>query len=299
MHYDRNLDTRKWKFERQAHLPSVVVKNAEKRFNLMMKAYVYRRRLSVYCCTPHATEAKLSPRQRRIADKQRLWREQHQKRPSQEIKFNAADIELKHTMHERPTHGPMASLPFSHHQALFSELKVEDLLNELGTRLRYDNILLEGKEVQESRMTAWLSDVPSLPFLYSGKVMTGGPLTPIIKRVRDQLALNIDLHKIHYDSCLVNYYPHGKSGMRFHSDPLYEQWQDVTAVVSVGQSRKFIFRRVDDFAERHEFIVSNGDVTLMDLSCQERYQHSIAVEKGEGALALPPRISLVFKKRIG
>lgn len=45
--------------------------------------------------------------------------------------------------------------------------------------------------------------------------------------------------------------PSGKSGMRFHSDPLYDEWSTDSAVVSVGCQRTLIFREVQDFSRRH------------------------------------------------
>ena len=231
----------------------------------------------------HAADAQLSPRQRRIAEKQRRWREDQQKLVKKHQKVDSDDQpdlqgeknlchgdfsgQPRHDFRDCVAMEPSApsSAPqqiFAHHPGLFSDLTIEGLVDELGSSLRYDTILLEGKEVQESRATAWLSD-NGATFKYSGKEMEGGPLTPTIRRVRDQLALNQHLYKIHYDSCLVNFYPNGKSGMRFHSDPLYATWVDQTAVVSIGQTRKFIFRKIDDFSKRTEFLVTNGDVIFM------------------------------------
>ena len=35
--------------------------------------------------------------------------------------------------------------------------------------------------------------------------------------------------------------------MRFHSDPLYSTWNPATAVVSIGASRRFAFRAIDNY----------------------------------------------------
>lgn len=60
-----------------------------------------------------------------------------------------------------------------------------------------------------------------------------GGLSPQIKHIRDYLERRLG---VYYDSVLVNLYPDGKCGMRFHSDPLYNIWQEDSAIVSVGMT---------------------------------------------------------------
>jgi hypothetical protein len=45
--------------------------------------------------------------------------------------------------------------------------------------------------------------------------------------------------------------------MRFHSDPLYDTWDDITAVVSVGHPRAFVLRAAADASLRWTYQVSN------------------------------------------
>lgn len=73
--------------------------------------------------------------------------------------------------------------------------------------------------------------------------------------------------------------------MRFHADPLYGAWETETAVVSIGQARRFIFRAASDVTSRWEYTVGNGDVVFMWGDCQERLQHSIKV-RGVGGSCL-------------
>lgn len=55
------------------------------------------------------------------------------------------------------------------------------------------------------------------------------------------------------------------------------------------EARRLFFRRIS-------FTVRSGDVTRMHDDCQERFQHSIKVER-EAADATE-RVSLVYKKRL-
>ena len=75
----------------------------------------------------------------------------------------------------------------------------------------------------------------------------------------------------------------------------YDAWTPNTAVVSLGATRRFIFREASDHAARWAYRVSNGDAVVMWGDCQERLQHAVAVEKRAGDAG--PRMSLVFKQR--
>lgn len=195
------------------------------------------------------------------------------------------------------------ALPFVHHKGMFPELTLEKILD--GIEVKYDTFIAiqSGKEVvcREPRATAWFSDSGN-SFVYSGKTMEPVELTPALCSIRDELEKALG---VHYCSVLVNYFPHGKSGMRYHSDPLYDPtdptrqiWVDDTAVVSVGDPRTFIVREKEDHPDRkyYRFIVGAGDVFQMTEGCQAHYQHTVQVEKHEEDVG--PRVSLVFKKHV-
>ena len=161
--------------------------------------------------------------------------------------------------------------------------------------------------VKERRQTAWQGDSNVAPFAYSGKSMPRTDWSPIVEAIRD------DIHQYtseYYDGCLLNFYPNGESGMRYHIDPDQGSlWGFETAVVSVGATRRFAFRPIIDTGDGgkensssssgnapHTFVLFNGDVTEMFSNCQELYQHTVktADTKKEPA----SRVSLVFKKTL-
>jgi alkylated DNA repair dioxygenase AlkB len=160
--------------------------------------------------------------------------------------------------------------------------------------------------VMEDRGTCWLSDAGHA-FTYSGKTMqaAGTALTPRVAKVRDAVRGAIGRQ---YCSVLVNHYPDGGSGMRFHADPGQGAdggWGYSTAVVSVGETRLFIFRRADDPSVRLTYAIRHGDVLHMYGDCQEVWQHSVVRERPggnvEGDVSQPgdaARISLVFKRSL-
>ncbi len=120
----------------------------------------------------------------------------------------------------------------------------------------------------------------------------------------------MDVSGMYYDGCLLNLYPDGGSGMRYHSDP--DQgvlWDYETAVVSVGATRRFSFRQNTVSMEAassscssqqqqrpHTFVLMHGDVVEMFGDCQSQFQHTVrtADEKYEEAA----RASLVFKRTL-
>ena len=102
---------------------------------------------------------------------------------------------------------------------------------------------------------------------------------------------------IGYDSVLVNYYAGGKVGMNFHSDPGQgEEWGYSTCVISAGDVRSFVFRRIGNPSQRCTFALRAGDVVEMFGRCQAEYQHSVKTEASDEAAG--PRMSLVFKRTL-
>jgi len=148
-----------------------------------------------------------------------------------------------------------------------------------------------GKEVPEPRLTAWQG---SHPFHYSGKEMFGPPaLTPLVARVRDKVA---EVTGDYYDHVLLNLYMDGSVGLKFHIDPGQgKYWTNRTAVVSVGGTREFVLRQIDNHNVRHRYLVSSGDIAMMYDDCQLKYQHAVRVV---GKEEVGPRISLVFKQSL-
>lgn len=152
------------------------------------------------------------------------------------------------------------------------------------------------KVVPERRETAWEGDETVAPFEYSGKSMPRKAWSPLVRQIRDSLAAQTGTY---YDGCLLNHYPDGGSGMRYHIDPDQGMlWDYSTAVVSVGATRKFAFREIGKASSKpHVFTLMHGDCTEMFGDCQARFQHT--VRTAEMPNEKSARASLVFKKTLG
>jgi alkylated DNA repair dioxygenase AlkB len=179
-------------------------------------------------------------------------------------------------------------LPFKHYKSI----KKEHILNTLIEKvpLKREKIFVDGIWVEELRQTFWYSEKQQV-LNYSGKKMQPSPFIPIIKDLRD---LIFDKIGIMFDSVLVNYYENNNIGMRYHSDPLDGKWSTDFFILSFGDTRKLIFREINNIEKKYQFNLENGDAIHMFGNCQDVYQHCLKKEKGTKG----PRMSLVFKKYI-
>ena len=177
--------------------------------------------------------------------------------------------------------------PFKHYKKVINEELFETLLDE--TKPTYDTFINNNFNCKELRGTKWMSD-NKMTLEYSDKIMQPICLTPTIKKIRDML---YDKFNIYFDSVLLNYYPNGNIGMRYHSDPIGNKWDTNFMIVSFGGARKLIFREIKDIDTKYSFNMNNGDCIHMFDNCQDLYQHSVRKQKNG-----LPRISLVFKKKV-
>jgi alkylated DNA repair dioxygenase AlkB len=192
-------------------------------------------------------------------------------------------------------------LPFRIRPAFFQDLdtfNVPNLVQQVDFQV--DSIRTTSNQmVKERRKTAWQGDDHVAPFAYSGKSMQRKSWSPLVLDARDCL---FEQTGNYYDGCLLNLYPDGGSGMRYHMDPDQGTlWDYETVVVSVGATRKFAFRDIPNkessqAKKPHVFTLMGGDVTEMVDDCQQRFQHTVKTAEGNDDMA--PRASLVFKKTL-
>eukprot|EP00566_Odontella_aurita_P012162 CAMPEP_0113592110 /NCGR_PEP_ID=MMETSP0015_2-20120614/37654_1 /TAXON_ID=2838 /ORGANISM="Odontella" /LENGTH=483 /DNA_ID=CAMNT_0000498589 /DNA_START=104 /DNA_END=1555 /DNA_ORIENTATION=+ /assembly_acc=CAM_ASM_000160 len=204
------------------------------------------------------------------------------------------------------------NLPFHIRPGFLSsvDLTVSNVRSQANFRTEEIQTTATNRVVRERRQTAWEGDDGVPGFAYSGKVMETGTFSPIVRYVRDELDERTGRS---YDCCLLNLYPDGDSGMRYHIDPEQgDLWGYETAVVSVGAARRFAFREVADLGgggtkrkrqrkqppqpqpQPHNFVVMDGDVVEMFDDCQARFQHTVKTAEGKRETA--PRCSMVFKQ---
>ena len=166
----------------------------------------------------------------------------------------------------------------------------DSYLNDLKDEISFsqDKVIIDGNLVTEERKTFWMSDF-NYSYKYGFKIMNPCPMSNTVKKIQNFIS---DNYGVYYDSVLINYYENGNVGMRYHSDEIYDEWNEDTAIVCFGANRKIAFREIENYDNKTFFEMSNGDLLFMKEGCQKKYQHRVLKDKK----ILEDRISLVFKK---
>ncbi len=86
------------------------------------------------------------------------------------------------------------------------------LLNEVSWK--NDEAVIYGKHIITKRQYAWYADHP-YEYTYSGVSRKAQPWNPLIGSLRDLVQSKTGKP---YNSCLLNLYPNGETGMAWHSD---------------------------------------------------------------------------------
>ena len=161
-----------------------------------------------------------------------------------------------------------------------------DLKNEIN--FVQDDVIIDGIKIKEERLTSWMTDY-DYSYKYGSKIMQSKPMSKTIKIIQQIIQQN---YGELFDSVLINYYKNGNVGMRYHSDEVYDEWNEHTVVVSFGSTRKLVFRLIDNFDDKTYFDFSSGDLIYMKEGCQSMYQHRVMKDSKINE----DRISLVYKK---
>jgi alkylated DNA repair dioxygenase AlkB len=188
----------------------------------------------------------------------------------------------------------------------------DDLLKELQPMVVQYYHTLKGKTFSSRRLSCKFSEleekekiaestrkVKSL-FTYDNVKWYNWNESRLVSMIRDKLA---KIFGVRFNYCLASLYRNGHDVINYHSD--YEALNTVIVSVSFGATRKFRFRRKknNDDEEKdlslkkkskgfdYEYLLSNGDVVLMKVGCQNEYEHCVPQESS----IEDPRINLTFR----
>lgn len=151
-----------------------------------------------------------------------------------------------------------------------------------------EQIRIAGKTIQMERMVAWYGD-EAYPYSYSGATKIALPWTEELLALK-RLA-EASCHE-NYNSCLLNYYPNGNSGMGWHSDNENSIVPNSSiASISLGAARKFSFKQKSD-KNSISLVLENGSLIEMKGTSQNHWLHSLPKSKK----ITEPRINLTFRR---
>lgn len=100
---------------------------------------------------------------------------------------------------------------------------------------------------------------------------------------------------VNINSALLNYYKNGQDYIAYHSDSEVKPPRNMVIALSLGQTRKFYFKRKFDNTVI-KTTINNGDLMIMYGRCQELYKHSIPKQDTIEGRAMKDRISITFRE---
>ena len=150
-----------------------------------------------------------------------------------------------------------------------------------------DEIKLFGKTHIPERHVCLMGE-EGVRYKYSGVRRLALPWSPSMKLLRDLVVAVLDQP---FNSCLLNYYPDGNSGMGWHADNEPELGLDPTiAVISLGAERRFSLKDRKT-KERTDLHLPHGSLFVMKGTLQKTHLHALPKSKR----ITEPRISLTFR----
>ena len=151
-----------------------------------------------------------------------------------------------------------------------------------------DDIKVFGKTYQQPRLTALFAENQK-SYSYSNIVMHPNPFSPALLEVK------VKLEKwtgVHFTTCLMNLYRHGKDSNGWHADDEKELGPNpIIASISLGEERFFHLRHKSDKNRKHKLLLEHGSLLLMQGETQHCWQHQIP----KTAKPVKERINLTFR----
>lgn len=137
---------------------------------------------------------------------------------------------------------------------------------------RQEHLRMFGRSVPVPRLEAWIAD-EGLDYTYSGIPHVAQPWSPGLATVRDRMGALVGTR---FNSVLCNLYRDGRDGVDWHADDEVEFGRRPLIVsLSLGATRRFDLRRVDDHSVRVDLELEHGDVLVMRGTTQELWRHRV------------------------
>ncbi|WP_199245161.1 alpha-ketoglutarate-dependent dioxygenase AlkB [[Phormidium] sp. ETS-05] len=165
-----------------------------------------------------------------------------------------------------------------------STLLLDDLLKQ--TEWKHEPIKLFGKSVLQPRLTA---DYGTKAYTYAGVTMQPLSWNKPLWQIKDKIE---PLVNTQFNGVLLNLYRDGQDYIGWHSDDEKDLAKgSVIGSLSLGETRRFIFRRRDNHQNKVELTLNDGDFLVMGGDTQKFWQHHVP----KSAKSTQPRINLTFR----
>ena len=174
-----------------------------------------------------------------------------------------------------------------YHQ-FFNQLESDQLFTDLYQQIEWQQepIKMLGKLVLQPRLTAYYGEKP---YTYSGVTMKPKLWQNTLLQIKDKIE---GLTNIEFNAVLLNLYRDGNDYIGWHSDDEKELAEgSIIGSLSLGASRRFLFRRRDNHQIKVELNLKHGDFLIMSGTTQKYWQHQVPKTKAQ----LNTRINLTFR----
>ena len=171
---------------------------------------------------------------------------------------------------------------------LFQPPESHQLFTELLNQIAWkeEPIKIFGKSVLQPRLTAYYG---TQAYTYSGVTMQPLPWNEPLLQIKEKIE---PLVNTQFNGVLLNLYRNGQDYIGWHSDDEKDLAKGaVIGSLSLGETRRFIFRRRDDHQNKIELNLSDGDFLVMGSGTQKFWQHHVP----KTAKSTQPRINLTFR----
>ena len=166
--------------------------------------------------------------------------------------------------------------------ALFADLQA-------GVAWEVHRLRLFGQYGDSPRLSCWIGE-PDAAYVYSGSRFEPHPwpdaLRPLVRRLQSETG-------VAFNSVLANLYRDGRDRMGWHSDDEPELGARPTiASLSLGATRRFVFKQRSAAPLKREVALTNGSLLLMAGDTQRHYRHALP----PSARVHASRINLTFRR---
>lgn len=156
---------------------------------------------------------------------------------------------------------------------------------------QHDQALIYGNLITTLRKVAWFGD-EAYAYTYSGTTRHALPWTPELTELKELVEMRTGRS---FNSCLLNLYEDGATGMAWHSDDEKALGKNASiASISLGAPRKFYFKNKRDSTMKVSLVLEHGSLLLMQETTQTHWLHSLPKTKK----VRQPRINLTFRTMV-
>lgn len=150
-------------------------------------------------------------------------------------------------------------------------------------------IRMFGRSVDSPRLSCWIGD-PGTGYVYSGARFEPRPWPALLQALRPRID---EAAGVAMNSVLANLYRDGRDAMGWHSDDEPELGpRPVIASLSLGGTRRFVFRHRREPERKYELPLGHGSLLLMKGDTQADWKHALP----RTARPVAPRINLTFRR---